>query len=354
MAKILFFGPYSPPVTGQSLAFKTVVDSYSSEQYLLVDTTRFKSSVLNSFYSVLCSVYYLSSQREISVVYFTCTRSVLGSIKDIPLLIISRIKKLRVVNHLHGADFKFFFRNMNKVQKAILGRAYKAIDVSLVLTKSMTSEFDDFPTMKKEIVPNFYPKDFDREILEKNGLIVTFFSNLMKSKGILDFLWACKMIHQERPEITFKIAGEFMSDELMSKKEVSNEVGEFMRSNSGINIEYLGQIDPKNRFKLLEQSSVFVLPTYYKSEGVPLTIIEAMVCGNVIITTNHNYLSDIIRPENGKLIEVRNPCAIKEAVIEFADNISLMKTVQEYNRNEARNKYSEVAYINSLKKIISL
>ena len=287
------------------------------------------------------------------MVYFTCTRSVLGSIKDIFMLLIAGSLKKRVVNHLHGADFSQFY-DRSGMLKTLLKKAYQTVDTSIVLTKSMVAEFDDFPDMKKEVIPNFYPKDFDKDILKSKRITVVFFSNLIKSKGILDFLEACKLVYAERPEIQFKIAGEFMSDGYCSKEQIKNLTYSFIKLNRQVNLNFVGKLNTIDRFEFLVESSIFILPSYYKSEAFPLTIIEAMRCGNVIIATKHNYLPDVVKSENGMLVNTHSPMEIKEAILKYVDDEVLMKKTQDYNIQVAIDRYSEALYLESVKKVIGV
>ena len=353
MLKILFFGPYSPPITGQSLAFKTVVDSYRREQYILIDTTRFGWRFFNSIYSIIASFWYLLvKRRRIKVVYFTCTRSVLGAIKDIFMLLIAGSLRKRVVNHLHGADFAKFYTRY-EILKPLLKIAYQSVSTTIVLTRSMEKEFNHFPLMKKIVVPNFYPKDFDNKELKKDKrIVVTYFSNLLKSKGIFDFLEAAKLVHQEKPDVQFVVAGKCMGDHLMNGHQMKEGVNDFLMNNQDLSLEYIGEIDPFDRFAFLAQSHIFVLPTYYPTEGFPLSIIEAMRCGNVIITTDHNYLTDVIGSKNGTIVAPRNINVLAQAILYYINDAQLMTEIQNYNREEAQSKYSESTYLQSIKELI--
>ncbi len=352
MPKILFFGPYSPPVTGQSLAFRAIVDSYKPCQYVLVDTTFWRHRISNSLYAVFYSFWLLLTKQEIKIVYFTCTRSTLGALKDLPLLFYADYKKKRIINHLHGGDFKRFYEKAGWL-RPLLKKAYKTIDTSIVLTPSMAREFDDFHNMKIVSVANFYPSDFDDVVLPtKQNLEISFLSNLICSKGILDFLKAIKLVAEKRPGITFKIAGRFMGDHIMSATQVEKNVRQFLDSNKNIRLVFEGGLKPEDRYSFLSTSSIFVLPTYYPTEGFPLSIVEAMRCGNVIITTFHNYLSDIVKSENGCLVKPMDVEGIFNSILKYTDDIDLLQKTQNHNRRQAKLKYSQSIYTSKVRQVI--
>ena len=51
--------------------------------------------------------------------------------------------------------------------------------------------------------------------------------------------------------------------------------------------DYIGIVNGKAKKNLLEWGNVFVLPTFYKMEGQPISILEAMATKNLVVTTNH-------------------------------------------------------------------
>ena len=50
-----------------------------------------------------------------------------------------------------------------------------------------------------------------------------------------------------------------------------------------------------------------MLPTYYKMEGQPISILEAMATGNVILTTRHAGIPDVVTDgKHGRFFEKKN------------------------------------------------
>ena len=355
MAKILFFGPYSPPITGQSLAFKAVVDAYDQQEYVLVDTSRFKSKIFNSLYTSLKSPWLLLTQNNISTVYFTCTRSFQGSIKDSIMLFWAGLLKKRVVNHLHGGDFKDFIQNRKGLYNFFLRKLYRNVDTSIVLTEGMIQEMSDFPKMKVYVVKNFYSDHFERKNGSKREIpIISYFSSIIESKGILDFLQAAKMASEKKPEILFKVAGRFSADYLSSKRSLKKSCNKFREENTHINLQWYEQIDPKNRWDFLSESDILVLPTHYAIEGIPLVIIEAMRCRNAIITTKHKYLPELVNESNGRIVDIQSPHQIADAILELLDDPEVLKNIQEHNEKYALKNYREDKFLVAIKSIIKL
>lgn len=353
MYKILFLGPYSPPITGQCMAFRVVVDSYDPSDYMLIDTTKYNSRILSTLYVIASGLYSLLFDKKIRVVYITTSRTLLGSLKDVPILLLARARRLKVVNHLHGADFRRFYNESKGGYKYLLKKAYQGVSDSIVLTPSMANEYDCFDHMRIHVVPNFYPKDFDRpDRIKKDRLVVSYFSNLMKTKGIMEFLQAAKMVLERGAPVSFELAGGYLSDHEASKELIQMQVEDFLEENVSLNILYKGRIDPSARFEFLSNSSIFVLPTYYPTEGFPLSVIEAMRCGNAVVATNHNYLPELLTEANGILVETKDVNGLAKALLELIRDRGRLKRIQEFNIQEAINSYSQDKYLSRIKSLL--
>lgn len=216
----------------------------------------------------------------------------------------------------------------------------------------MKEEFLAFPEMKIEVVKNFYSNHFDRETLPVNSILtVTFYSNLLFSKGVLDFLEAAKKIVD--PDILFQVAGRFTSDEFKSAKSIKKEIKKVLLENPELNIEFHGSIPINERFDFLAKSDILILPTFYESEGIPLSIIEAMRCGNVIIATDFKSIPELVKPENGVLVPMNKPAEISREIENFKSNKEKLRAIQEHNVRVAKEEYTEARYIKEIYSIIN-
>ena len=199
-------GPLTPPYNGQAIAFTIIADSIAAKHKIVINTKKFKNRYLNTFYCIF-KTYYSFMFLSFSTIYFTSSRSKLGFLKELHLLLFGRWFNKRIINHLHGADFKSFYKSSGLL-KPIVNYCYKGIEISIVLLSEMAKDYDDFPTMKTAIVTNCYPKEMDlfkNRVIKKNQII--YLSNLMYSKGILEFLDACSVLLKNDLTLEVKIAG---------------------------------------------------------------------------------------------------------------------------------------------------
>ena len=79
------------------------------------------------------------------------------------------------------------------------------------------------------------------------------------------------------------------------------------------NTEYIGVVSGDNKKNLLKWGNIFVLPTFYKMEGQPISILEAMASKNLVVTTNHGGILDIFKDKvNGYLVKKNSIKSIQD------------------------------------------
>jgi len=350
------FGPIPPPYHGQSVAFSLIVQAFNAREIVLVNTERFSLRVMNTIYSILCTWYYFAF-FNFDTVYFTSIRSKLGFVKDCNLLLLGRWSGKRIINHLHGANFHSFFHHSGFLEP-LIRYCYDGVDASIVLMPGMEKEYADFPGMEIRVIGNCYESSFDEQdesMFQKKNRIL-FLSNLMLCKGILEFLDACEILLRNNPEIKIAIAGQFYSDAFMNRRSLADHFYRKYRELKNSfrdRIDYLRVVKGEEKIRLLFESDIFVLPTWHPSEAFPLSIIEAMRTGNAVITTRHNFLPEIVKPENGILVAPQSSEELARAMETLLNDPARLKQIQDYNRNYARKEYNPEKYITAVKSIIT-
>lgn len=348
--KVLFFGPYPPIITGQSIAFKQVYDNYSGSK-CLCDISKYNGRVSNTFYAIyFCFIKFLFS-RKVGRVYFTCSRTKFGFIRDFVLLLVSRLKGVKVVNHLHGTDFLDFLDSMGRF-KWIVKWSYKTVETSIVLIDGMQEQFRDFPSMKIVVVENCYGEDFaDLAIPPKKNQFV-YLSNIIRSKGILEFMEAVRPVLRSNPDWTVKIAGKIIDTNIEFKSHFQNALAS-LRDEFGNKVEFLDGVYGSEKITLLLESKVFVLPTYYPTEAFPISIVEAMRCGLAIVATKFKFLPRIVKDkENGLLVDVKSIDDLTDKLLKVVSNEEFLHEMGSRNIQEALNKYDPVYFSNKVNSII--
>ena len=344
-----------PPYTGQAIAFsylKKIDSKYF--QSLFFDTQRFNNKSLNYFFSFFILPIKIVFSG-IDLIYLSSSRTPLGFIRQIPIFLMVKLMKIKLINHLQGADFKRFYTN-SVLLKPLITYCYNRIDTSIVLLEGMKKEYDFFTKMKIVVIPNAFDENFNRIDYKPNlSKKIIYLSNLMASKGILEFVKAAAKILDKFSDSEIIIAGKFISDHLMTIKEVEMEFSKLyypLKNKFGERINYKGLVVGNEKIDLLKESSIFILPTFYPTEGLPLSIVEAMRTNNVIITTKHNYLGELIGKKNGFLIKPKSSEEIFFSVKKIFEDEEKFIKFQEYNYNLSKEKYNIKVHLNAIKNVI--
>ena len=357
--RILCMGPILPPYTGQAVAFTAVIDELQKTNKCIVIDIANKDKWLNGIvlcFSIVVKVLFFNYD----CVYFTCSRTKIGSIRDVVLLLCARVKGVRVVNHLHGADYITFFSTLPPFYQKIVYWSYSYIDTGIVLLDEMRSQFDSYKNMNIKVVHNFYSSAFDqlpvyKQLNDNDNIKMLYFSNLMKTKGILNLLDAAMILLDKYENLCLSVAGEIYGDYELSLDQMKDEVNkrfDSLYSTYPDRFKYYGVCTGDTKTKLFWDSDVFVLPTFYLTEAVPLTLIEAMRSGNYLITTDHNYLPGIVSEDFGSIIDTDSVQAIVIGVDEFYNSRAKYHTISNHNINFAIENYSEKLYLQNVLEII--
>lgn len=161
-----------------------------------------------------------------------------------------------------------------------------------------------------------------------------FIARLLAQKGIFEYLEAAKTIKEKYKEnVEFIVLGSF--DEKnpfsLSKKVLDDYI------KSGI-ITYPGFVNNPNEW--IKNSSVFVLPSYYR-EGVPRSTQEAMAIGRAVITTNSVGCKEtVVDGVNGYLVPICDAKALIDKMELFIKNPNLIDKMGKESRKIAEQRYN--------------
>jgi len=107
----------------------------------------------------------------------------------------------------------------------------------------------------------------------------------------------------------------------------------------GKNIRYVGKVDLNQLVNLYNFCDMFLFPT--RSEGLALTVLEAMACGKPIITTDCASMPEVIREgHNGFLCEMNNVDDYAEKIHYLAQDKHLQVDMGARNQRKIQSIYN--------------
>jgi len=225
----------------------------------------------------------------------------------------------------------------------LVSRFSKGIVLSNSLKHNLTPFIDQGSIF---CLPNFaqdYLYEEDKNLVN-DELRIFYLSNLMKEKGIICLLKALKNLEKYNIIYKAKIAGNI--DEKFSKEilQLLNELE---------NTKYVGVVNGEAKKNLLKWGNIFVFPTFYKMEGQPISILEAMATKNVVVTTNHAGILDIFKDKvNGYLVKKNSIKSIQDILTYIAINKSEIEKIATYNKEFFLENFTVNTFKKNLIKII--
>ncbi len=260
-----------------------------------------------------------------------------------PVIYGSLAGKLAGVPHkvamVTGAGYAFTAKTKKaKIIKLIMSILYKigfiCADTVIFQNSDDKQEFIKERLVKenKSYIVNGSGVNMEKFATEPYPEKITFFmlSRVMYSKGIREYLEACKIVKEKHPEVRCMLLGacEGIQDSL-SQSDLDTYI------ENGI-IEHFGETD--NVADYYKQCSVYVLPSY--REGTPRTVLEAMSMGRPIITTDAPGCREtVIDGKTGFLVPTHNGQAVAEKMIEFIKNPELIETMGKASLEYCKNKF---------------
>lgn len=358
MKKILFIGPFPPPITGNSIVNVKIINLLPKYNFNIktINTSYSDFKDKNGVFSLSKLFFYLKLHinlykiLNVDIVYISIGQTFFGVLKNGLAVIFSRVLRKKIVFHLHGNEIGYNYNNLSnsekKIFKYILSKANKAI----VLSEGLRFNMELFlPKNKVEVVPNFVDSSVILSKSEINNkdfkdVRLLYLSNLMTEKGIFELLESLLNLQKKGIYLQTEIFGEIDTN-------LIKRINQYLMKLEN-HVKYLGVASNKEKRKAYFRNNVFILPSY--NEGVPLSILEAMGTGNMIITTNLIGLQGILKDgENCMIVDKKNSKDLEHKLEIIYKNIREYKIIGMLNYNKVIKEYSEKQFILNLSMIFN-
>ena len=352
--RICFIAQFPPPMHGLSKAVETLYNSelLNEFEFEKVDITNNKQFFMN-----LARIF----KSKADLFYFTISQTKGGNLRDLIIFKLLRLQHKKCLTHLHGGYYRQLVDNdMSGWQRKANYKAISQLDGAIVLGESLKPIFQGMlPDEKIFVVPNCVDDEYlmsDAEFEEKVKKIdqrkvkhVLYLSNFIRSKGYPEVLEMARLEKKrvesgEEKKLHFDFAGKFFDE--TEEKFFFNNI-----KDNGIEdfVMYHGIVGGDKKRELLKTCDIFVLLTRYPNEGQPISILEAMGNGMMIVTTDHAGIPDIVQDGmNGIVVDKNN---IDSDLIYNMVLNSKLKTYEEQNKEDVRKSYTQQIYVSDMRGI---
>jgi len=169
------------------------------------------------------------------------------------------------------------------------------------------------------LIENFsFEENFKRKERTKS-IKILFLARLEREKGIFEMVEAFEKLSKEIRNIELTIAGDGKD---------FKEIQQMVKNQN--NIHLVGEVEGEKKIQLFQESDIYSLPSY--SEGLPISVLEAICFGMPVVTTNVGGLKYFFQNgKMGKLIEPKDVGQLKDALKQLLSDKNLMKRVAKFN-----------------------
>jgi len=359
-ATLIWIAPTPPPYMGPSIATEILLHSRFVEEFKVIhiDTADRRSlqnmgrydltNFLLAFKHYLLLLRCLVLVRGVDLVYIPISQTAIGYLRDAVFIVMAWLFRKKVVLHLRGGYFRQFYEASHWMMRGIVRRTLLWADCVIVLGQSLRHIFDGLvPEEKIAVVPN--GRDLPSTVFQEprdndEGMCVLFLSNLVETKGFKDVLYAAKDVVQRRRDVKFVFAGAWMNG---TDKEECKVLCE--REGLENNVDFRGIVAGEDKIRLLREADVFVFPTYFRNEGHPWAIVEAMAAGLPIISTDHGCIRESVQHgDNGFIIPKKCPEAVAETILYLVDHPEVRQSLGRRSRELYEANFTQERFVKQM------
>ncbi|MBL8037701.1 MAG: glycosyltransferase family 4 protein [Nitrospira sp.] len=261
-------------------------------------------------------------------------------VRDGIFLLLSKLLGRCVVVFFHGWDASFE-QTLRKYFLGIFRWTYFRADAVLVLANEFSTRLvsmgykgrlhvgstaiDD--GMLLGDVPALYATKYSRG---RGKFNILFLSRIVKKKGVFEAVDAYWHLRKRYPTATLTIAGE--GPDLESVKT-------YVHDRSIPDVFFAGFVTGQAKAEAFGEADAYLFPSY--SEGMPLSVLEAMASGLPVVTRPVGALRDFFEDKRmGFIIESLAPGDIADALERLLTNRELCLSVGKYNYEYAKKHFS--------------
>lgn len=271
--------------------------------------------------------------RKPDLCYYALTTTGSGFKKDVLLIALLRLFRVRIVYHIHNKGIirarkkrfnRFLYRFVFKNCRVILLSKYLYYDIESYVTQ-------DQVFVCPNGIKDYQPNTAFLALPENKPFKILFLSNLIEEKGVFVLVEACSILRDK--------GYTFQCDFVGGEGDVTaSQLSTFVKERGLTEqVKYLGKRYGKLKEMSFEQADVFVLPSRY--DCFPLVVLEAMQHSLPVITAEEGGMPDMV--DDGKTGFLISPYDDSETLAEKLEYFLVNPSSRKQMGTNGRVKYKQ-------------
>lgn len=342
MNKIIITTPDLNKSGGVSSFVNALKGKWGLEEYYFIRGGKegtFFSKILFTLIDLL-KFFQLALKNQKSIFFINTSLNKNAFKRDRLFLMILKAIGIKPNIFIHGFDIEFF-NSINKTKLKILENADNIFVLSkqgreLLLDSIQINNIYIETTVADSDFSNF---KFSKKQFQEDQISVLFLSRLEKAKGIWQTIDTFSKIINETNSLKLEIVG------YGTEEEAIKERLEAIKSN---NIKFSGKLVGKDKIESFARNHIYILPS--DTEGLPITIVEAMFAGMPIICTKVGAIPDFfINNEMGMLLKNNSVDEIEKSILTLVSDRNKLENISNFNKDYANNNFHPEIVVNRIK-----
>lgn len=263
--------------------------------------------------------------------------------RKVLIILLIRLLKMKYFIHLHGAEYvNYFYNEEHTFIKKLIKYSFNNAEKVIVLSNSWKCWVDDtFNNCNSVVVHNGVTSMY-RDRKSKRAKSILYLGEVCERKGFGDLLVAFEGVRKNSPDAVLNVVGGGDIDYYTKSDSYSFE-----------NVNFCGWKCKDEIATYYNNNQIYCLPSY--NEGLPMTILEAMSAGMVIISTPVGGIPEAISDkQTGLLINPGDISGLEAAITDIFEDERLSTLLSDNSISKYQSNFSNESMTNNIIKVLGI
>ncbi|MBU3665341.1 MAG: glycosyltransferase family 4 protein [Chthoniobacterales bacterium] len=316
--KVLVVAQTPPPYHGQAVmneiflhgeyATLDLVHIRMAFSSTIREVGRFRLGKLASLISLVLRIAWQRTKTGANILYYQpASPNLVPFLRDVVVLVTTRWMFRATVFHFHAAGLAGYYGHLPRIGRWLYRIAYSRPELAICLSEATRSDAEHINASATCVVPNGIEdvaqhfKDRRTQDHSNRPPTILFLGMLSREKGVDDLLQACQILDDRKVFYRLVIAGEAESDS------TARRVKDLCGSLQG-DVTLAGKVTGDAKRDCYLNADIFCFPTFYRAEGFPVVLLEAMMFSLPVVSTKWRGIPEIVEDgQTGILLEPGHP-----------------------------------------------